>query len=151
MSFLAFRDGETITHTDEGHGREYSAKRTVTTKYKHPKGIRFTHVHEDGRDYEDVYRYETLKIEDVEIRYAYDWGNYFIFEYMKISKTGEEVGYAERTYGAVDALKTETRHKEEGATILRHFAEEFGMTMTEFLKECESTFKMSLECLKLFM
>ena len=101
-------------HTDDKHGLDYSAKHTITNECKHPKGYLFKHVHEDGKDYEDSYRYETVTIGDFEIKYSYDWGNYFIWEYVMISVKGKEVSRAEQEYGAVDPLKTKTDHKEEG-------------------------------------
>ena len=151
MSFRAYQIGQTVTHTDKGYGREYSASRKETSEFKHPKGFSFTHVHKDGHDCEDVYRYETVTFGDVEIVYSYDWGNYFIFEYVKISKDGKEVSYAERTYGAIDPLKTESRQPQDGAKILKNLADQFGLSEIKFLEECERTFKMGLPCLQLFV
>ena len=137
-------------HTDPDHGRNYSAKHTVTTTYKHPKGIEFKHVHVDGRDYEDVYVYETVTVGDVTIKYSYDWGNYFIREYVKMYKDDKEVSYAEREHGAVDPLKTETKQKSNGREILAQISDDFGMNWRDFLREFAKTFKIKIELLQMF-
>ena len=68
------------TTCDKEYRRHNSAKKTITKVYKHPQGIEFIHMHEDGRDYEDSYRYETVQIGAIKIKYSYDWGNYFVME-----------------------------------------------------------------------
>jgi hypothetical protein len=102
---MPFEVIETKEHTDDGHGRNYSAKHTVTTTYKHPKDLLFKHVHEDGKDCEDVYRFETVTIGDTVIGYKYDWGNYFIVEYIQIIE-GERKSCVQQEYGA----GTSTQH-----------------------------------------
>ena len=115
MAFQA--TGPTEKSIDEGYGQNYRAKCTETTHYKHPKAPTFKHVHQDGRDYEDVYKYETVTIGDLEIRYSYDWGNYFVVEYITIKRNGTEISYVERSQGAVDPLKVEKRNREEGQKV----------------------------------
>ena len=147
---MAFHQlGEKKTQTDEGYGSNYSAAYTETTQYQHPKGLTFTHVHKDGRDREDVYRYETVTIGDMEITYSYDWGNYFVVEYIKISSKDTEISYIERSHGAVDPLKFETRQREEGQKVLRDIAEDFGLSTKQLAEQFSDVFRMSLPCLAL--
>lgn len=137
-------------HTDDGYGRQYSAKHTITITYKHPKDILFKYVHVDGKDYEDSYRNETLTIGNTEIQYHYDWGNYFVWEYVKISQDGSEKSYAEQEHGAVDPLKTKTREEETGKEVLMQLSSDLGMSHENFIKMCSSDFQINWEVLKLF-
>ena len=148
---MAFRPlAPTVSHTDDGYGREYSAKHTETTSYKHPKGITpFTQVHEDGRDYEDVYRYETATVGDVIITYSYDCGNRFVTEYIKMTQKDTEICYVERSYGAIDPLKVQKRNREEGQNMFAKIAADLGMDSKQLEKTFAGTFRMSAECLSL--
>lgn len=148
---MAFRpQAPTVSHIDEGYGREYSAKHTETTSYEHPKGIApFTHVHEDGRDYEDVYRYETVTVGDITIRYSYDCGNRFVTEYINIKQNDAEICYVERSHGAIDPLKIQLRKREEGQKMFKKIAEDFGVDSKQLAKTFAGSFRMNAECLAL--
>ena len=147
MAFQA--TGPTETSIDEGYGRNYRAKRTETTHYKHSKALTFNHVHQDGRDYEDVYKYETVTIGDLEIRYSYDWGNYFVVEYITIKRNGTEISYVERSQGAVDPLKVEKRNREEGQKVFAEIATDFDMDSRQLAKAFATVFKIDSACLAL--
>lgn len=141
----------TKEHTDDGYGRQYSAKHTVSTTYKHPKGVSFMHIHEDGKDYEDIYRYETVSIGDINIRYSYDWGNYFTWEYVKISKQSDEISYAQQEFGPVDPLKKETRQADKGKEVLTQLSEDLCLSLKDFVHLLTSNFKISSDVLNLFL
>lgn len=147
---MPFEVIETKEHTDANHGRNYSAKHTVTTTYKHPKGLLFKHEHIDGRDYEDVYQFESVTIGDTLIKYSYDWGNYFIMENIRISIGGKQTSCVEQEYGAVDPLKTSEEQKEEGRDIIKQLAADFDLSPIDFLNQFASTFNMKLELMKLY-
>jgi hypothetical protein len=146
---MPFEVIETKEHTDDGHGRNYSAKHTVTTTYKHPKDLLFKHVHEDGKDCEDVYRFETVTIGDTVIGYKYDWGNYFIVEYIQIIEE-ERKSCVQQEYGAVDPLKRSEEHKQEGRDIIKQLAADFDMSPIDFVTQCASTFNIKLDLMKLY-
>ena len=148
MTFQA--TGPTVTHVDEGYLQNYNAKRTEKTYYKHPKSVTpFKHVHQDGRDCEDAYRYETVTIGDLEIKYTYDWGNYFVMEDITVTRNGTEICYVQRTQGAVDPLKFETRNRQEGQKTFAEIAADFGMDSRLLAQAFASVFKINAACLAL--
>ncbi|CAC5402661.1 unnamed protein product [Mytilus coruscus] len=99
------------------------------------------YIHEDGKDYEDQYHREIVSIGDIEISYSYDWGNYFIIEYIMISKQGNEISYARREFGAVDPLKKETRQANKGKEVLTQLSEDLGLSLKDFIQILTSNFK----------
>ena len=147
---MPFEVIETKVHTDNNHGRNYSAKHTMTTTYKHPKGLLFKHEHEDGKDCEDVYRFETVTIGDTVIRYSYDWGNYFIIEYIHILIEGKKISCVEQEYGAVDPLKRSKTHNQEGRDIIKQLAADFDMSPIDFVTQCAGTFNIKLDLMTVY-
>ena len=141
----------TEEHTDDGYGRQYGAKHMVRTSYKHPKNVTFMHIHEDGKDYEDRYRYEIVSIGDIEVRYSYDWGNYFTMEYVKISNQGDEISYAHQEFGPVDPLKTETRQAKKGKEVLKQLSEDLCFSLEDFIQILTSKFGITSDVLYLFL
>ena len=138
------------TTCDKEYRRHYSAKKTITKVYKHPQGIEFIHTHEDGRDYEDSYRYETVQIGAIRIKYSYDWGNYFVMEDVYLYVNDKQIAVASQSQGAVDPYESNVENKADGQKILKRVAKPFGMTMEQFIKECSSTFNINGQCFGLF-
>lgn len=155
FSFEIFRMSlevlSTEEHTDEGHGIDYHAKHKVRTEYKHPKGIKFMHIHEDWKDYEDQYHHEIVSIGDIEIKYSYDWGNYFIMESIVISKQGEEISCANREFGAVDPLKKEARQCSKAKEILTQLSEDLDLSIKDFMQILTSNCNVNSDVLSLFL
>ena len=147
MTFQA--TGPTEKTTDDGYGRNYSAEHTETTHLKHPKGLPFKHVHRDGKDYEDSYAAEVVTIGDLEIKYFKDSGNWFCREDITIKRNGTEISYIERSKGAVDPLKFDTRNREDGQKAFAEIAADFGMDSKQLAKEFAGAFWFSSACLAL--
>ena len=147
---MPFEVIKTKVHTDDGHGRNYSAKHTKTTTYKHPKGLLFKHVHQDGNDCEDSYRFETVTIGDIVIRYSADWGNMFITEYIKILIDGEQISCVEQNHGAIDPLKKSEENRQEGRKIIYQLSADFDMSPIEFAFQCESAFNFKIYLMRLY-
>ena len=145
MAFQA--TGPTETSKDEGYGENYGAERTETTYYKHPNALIFMHVHRDGKDREDSYVCETVTIGDLEIKYFKDLGNWFAREDITIKRNGTEISYVERSQGAVDRLKFDTRNREDGQKVFAEIGIHFGMDSRQLAKAFASVFKINVACL----
>lgn len=147
MSFAVIA---TKAHTHDDHGRKYAATHTVTTTYKHPKDLLFTHVHTDASDCEDSYKYETVTIGDTVIQYSADWGNMFMREYIYIKIEGKNISCVMREEGVVDPLRRSEEHRQEGREIFKQLAADFDMSPIDFVTQCASTFNIKLDLMKLY-
>ncbi len=136
---------------EDGYQRNYSAKKTEQVKYKHPENEVFIHIHEDGRDCEDSYRNEFVKIGQQTIEYRYDIGNYFVTEDIYLYSNNEKIAHASREYGAVDPEKTEVSNKEAAIEFLMGLSKPFGLSTTDFVYSCCSQFRISKECFAVFL
>ena len=140
----------TKAHTHDDHGRKYGAAHTVTTTYKHPKDLLFTHVHNDASDCEDSYKYETVTIGDTVIEYSADWGNMFMREYIYINIKGKNISCVMREEGAVNPLRKSEEHRQEGREIFKQLAADFDMSPIDFALQCASTFKININVLRMY-